>query len=697
MARLWSCGAELQSATAGIEWDTNTGTAPTISTTTVRSGTASLRFNPSAATSYITHQFIANGIRNQYARVYIRFASFPTADCPILGWFDGSSTFPTIKFIAATSKLQAQDGTPANIGSASATLSLNTWYRLEMQYNDTTGDTVNAYLDGTIFCTAGVGGDIGGLGQIRIGIQTATTADMFVDDIAINDDTGSFQNGLPGSGKIVHLLPNAAGDNNLFATAVGGTAGAANNYTRVSEVTPDDATSYNNTTATGTTTIDDFNVTDTATAGIGASDTITLVQVGQRAGSSATTTASIVTRIKGQASGTTTESASIAVNTVAFNTHASAAPKTYKITAYTNPQTSTAWTASTLDTMQIGYRGNVSQTTQRRVTTLWALVDYVPVTAVNASAGDAADTHQAGDPTPQIAVPDVTAPALAHNTFDATVTITTTDGTAPALAHAAGDPAMGITVPDVTAPALAHAASDAVFGLGFGDVTAPANAHTTQSPTLTLTTADGTAPALAHATGTPAPKLDVNDGTAPALTHQTFDATVSTAVIVNVNAGDAATAHAAGDPAAKFDVPDVTAPAAAHATGASAPGLAVPGGAAANTHQAFDATVSTVTNVNASAGDAATAHQASGVTATQTTLAEGTFATHSAFDCTVTTSLVPPAFIDVGGSASWTGSVEGGVTMSSVGGTSVPGTTTDGGSASSSGLESGTTTGSLVG
>jgi len=382
VARLWSSGFELQtvgSAGGGSvgEWETTVG-SPSINTTTKRTGAASLRCNPTAASAYLRHSLMTGTTTSAhvYLRAYVYIATLPSANTMLMGWID-TSPFGYGVRLRTDGKLAIGGTNSVLIGTASTiTLSTGQWYRIELDYDDGT-DLATCYVDGVSACTLS-GADTFGGTQAMFGLFDSCTADVYFDDIAVNDNSGSVQNGLPGAGSIVHLKPNAAGDNSGFATAVGGTAGAANNYTRVSETTPDDLTTYNNTTVTGTTTIDDFNVDSSASAGIGSSDTVTLVQVGQRMGSNAATTASIVTRIKGQASGTTTESASLPVNVNGFRTHALASPYTYKLTAYTNPQTSTAWTPTTLDSMQIGYRGNVAQTTSRRISTIWALVEFVP-------------------------------------------------------------------------------------------------------------------------------------------------------------------------------------------------------------------------------------------------------------------------------------------------------------------------------
>jgi hypothetical protein len=382
VARLWTCGFESQSATAGVEFTSLTGTAA-IDTALHREGAAALRCTPASATGYIEHQVdTAATVKRTFHRVYLRINSLPTSTTTIVA-VGQNGYFPVHLRLTTTGTLQLRDSLAGvDVGTPSAALALNTWYRIEIDAADS-GSTaatrnVTAYLDGTPFSgTTAIAGTTG-YSRVRVGVQNACTADLSFDDIAVNDTTGSAQTGLPGPGCVVHLRPSAAGDNNGFATAVGGTAGAANNYERVSEVTPDDATTYNETAATGTTTIDDFNLSSAASAGMSSTDTVTLVAVGARIGSTATTAASLVYRLKSQAGGTVAESASVSVAVAGWASHKAAAPFVHQLVSYTDPQTGAEWTPSRLDTAQIGYRGNVSQTTVRRVSTLWLLVEFVP-------------------------------------------------------------------------------------------------------------------------------------------------------------------------------------------------------------------------------------------------------------------------------------------------------------------------------
>lgn len=387
MARLWTCGFETQSAT---EWQTTNG-APTISTSVKRTGTASLRCNPTTGVAGIAHTIFSSGqaAGRFFLRAYVRPDSYPSARTAIMGWADnttGVTGFMCIKM--QTDGTLIAGGSGATTGTASAALALNAWARIELDYDDAT-NTILAYLNGVQWATAS--GDLGGGNIVRYGVLQTATADLYFDDVAINDTSGSVQTGLPGAGNVVHLRPDSAGDNAGFATTVGGSS----NWQRVSEVTPDDATTYNATVATGTTTIDDHGLGSSAGAGLGSTDTVKLVQVGGRIGSNAATAASLVYRIKSQTAGTVLESASVSVALNGWATHKSASPFIHQLTSYVDPQAGGAWTTALLDTAQIGYRSNVSQTTARRVSALWALVETVPVTSQALTLASETDTAQA--------------------------------------------------------------------------------------------------------------------------------------------------------------------------------------------------------------------------------------------------------------------------------------------------------------
>lgn len=384
MARLWTCGFELQSAAAGVEILSVTGT-PTISTTVHRAGAASLRINPTAATQYAEQQITGGVVGRYFHRFYLRVATLPAATTPVYA-IGQSGYFPCYLRLSATGTLRLHDAfLGADVGTASAALTVGQWYRVELDHTDVTGaesppgtrpkGDVVAYVDGANFSGTAQMSNINGFSRIRMGAVVAGTMDVHLDDVAVNDTSGSTQNGLPGPGNVIHLRPDSAGDNAGWATTVGGSS----NWGRVSEITPDDATTYNETTAAGTTATDDHNLSSTSAAGI-SGERVKLVAVGGRIGSNAATAASLVYRIKSQTAGTVFESGSVSVAVSGWATHKGAMPYVHQLTSYTDPQAGGSWTTALLDQAQIGYRSNVSQATVRRVSALWALVETVPIT-----------------------------------------------------------------------------------------------------------------------------------------------------------------------------------------------------------------------------------------------------------------------------------------------------------------------------
>lgn len=262
-------------------------------------------------------------------------------------------------------------------GSDSAALSTNTWYRIEFSYIRSSG-TITAYIDGVQFATGASTTNMS-MDTLRLGMIDTATCDFFFDDMAVNDSSGTAQTGLPGDGKVIRLSPNAAGDANGFLVQVGGTGGSANNFTRVSETTPDDATTYNG--AALLNAEDLFNCTD---SGITATDVVNVVSVGVRMADlvGADATAAFKIEIEKTSGGTKTQSATLIPNSTTWLSNATVAPKTYPLITYTDPD-GAAWVLSTLDSMQIGYIQTAINVQTIAVSTIWAYVDYTPVSAVS--------------------------------------------------------------------------------------------------------------------------------------------------------------------------------------------------------------------------------------------------------------------------------------------------------------------------
>lgn len=386
MARLYSCGFELRSITAGVEFDTRyTTTGLSIDTTVKASGGASLKF--ANTDNYIRHDIAgAAGAAELYARVRFRFdTSLPSSGTPDVLDIVDVDGYPLalVFFDSADNKLhvayQGSDGNYYDVSpdQPSGVISADTWYRVELYIKMTNGNTMNfeAKLNGTTFCTV-TGqttwnyGTTASMRYLALYSYAGIGETVNFDDWAVNDPSGSYQNSWCGDGKIVHLNPNAAGDNTDWTPSTGA------NYDAVNDVPPGAAYVYSTTADQ----IDDYNLQSHGDAGIGDGDTISLIQVGSRFKISSTlsTDPDYVIRFKCSASGTVVESGNLSgTGSTTIRSHRTALPRIYQLTSYINPDDSEAMTPTDLDSAQVGVRETVTDAHNIQVSALWVLVEYV--------------------------------------------------------------------------------------------------------------------------------------------------------------------------------------------------------------------------------------------------------------------------------------------------------------------------------
>ncbi len=459
--RLWTSGFELQSVTAGVEYTTNAGTNPAISTTagTFRSGAASLRTNPSGALMAMSNDFGTGDVTDDfYARAYVRMATRPNSNTKIMVFRDNAGTDQaSIRYDNANNTLELWDeegtgGTPIQVGSdSSRVIATNTWYMLELKVDTTTiGSTaLAARIDNQEFASGTVNHDNGVKSLLLGAVTTSTTADMYWDDAALNQGLGATQNSYPGPGSVVAMQPNATGDNTAWAVSI---SCVAVDYTCVDEVTPNDATD-----AVGSSTLnqtEDNNFETAANAGIGTNDAITLVHAGIRFNVSSATATSVKVRLKAAASGPVVESFETTASTTTWTTNTPSGPLTYPVTAYDLPHRSTGWTPTDLDSAQVGVRISNDSAVNFQLSTMWLMVEYVPKITITGTVF-AGVTQSTGFGCNIIAIPLATTtnagPTRTTTNAGATMECTAADGTYTVYADApnnAGDPVV-VFVPTV--------------------------------------------------------------------------------------------------------------------------------------------------------------------------------------------------------------------------------------------------------
>jgi hypothetical protein len=300
-ARLFTSGGETQN-TIQTEWNAVGGAAITFDTSTVHSGVAAMRFataSTSSATRTITTYSCATP-RTFWVRVYFRVSVLPSATTDLVRVRAGGAVNVMGMALTPTGDVQVQNYTVTNtIATAATALVVDAWYRLEIRYlaADTGGQ-----IEGRLFTAPegmtpsviwGIGSFAGGNGtnedtcgtnvvQFLFGTINTATATILMDDYAINDDQGTFQNSWIGPGKIALVKP--ASNHTVAWTATG----CATQSDCVDDVpgTPDDATTETVTATAGIT--DRFTMT-ALPAEIPANADMILVDVSARTGGTSTT------------------------------------------------------------------------------------------------------------------------------------------------------------------------------------------------------------------------------------------------------------------------------------------------------------------------------------------------------------------------------------------------------------------------
>lgn len=387
-ARLWSAGWELNGDQ--IENSNAFDVSVAVSSAQARTGTYSLRVNPTNASAFMAHDFVSTDIGVGYGRFYLYIVNAPSANTSVMEFTNkGSDTTVCGLTLSTTGTLQLYTDDPGNtIGAASMALSTNTWYRIEVLCDSSVGGTftATARIDGTQFATGSFdnGGEAANqVGRIELGVDAGNwlntaSADLYFDDIAVNDTSGTVQTNWAGEGKLVVSRPNAAGDSNPDGcnnTSPCGTP--ANAYLEIDETTPDDATTFID---FDTAINADFNMQDSSTVGIDSYDTVTLIDVGYRAREEVAAATSMTPRIKSASGGTTSTLTAVDLGNTTWRTNQSGATTLInRFVSYVDPTTSSAWTptgTNSVDNMQVG-AGMTTGTADFDVSALWAYVEYV--------------------------------------------------------------------------------------------------------------------------------------------------------------------------------------------------------------------------------------------------------------------------------------------------------------------------------
>lgn len=369
-ARLFTCGFEENNLISTM-WASTFGTAPTIGAVSPHSGTYRLNTSAAAVVSGARHTLSTTvNSGTQYTRFYFMADdATPSAQTFIYVAVSSSAVGGPGIELKTTGELILNNLVTTTTATTTATLSNNTWYRIEVRHllSDTVGEIeMRLYntTDGGLIETISITNE----DTLPVNIQsiqfekTDSLSTFSFDDIAWNDTSGSSQTAWPGPGKVYLLVPNA----DTSVTWENEAAGAAT-FTKIDDLpgAPDDATTYN-TEIVNLNSTDRFGLTSLG-AEVPSNATIVLVAVYARVGSTQTSTTQMNMKLWDDG-GTLTTGPTLNVN---VNGWIKLVNSTY---LYFD---AAGKTKTNIDSFDIGYE-NVTDvaTRERRVTALWAEVEW---------------------------------------------------------------------------------------------------------------------------------------------------------------------------------------------------------------------------------------------------------------------------------------------------------------------------------
>jgi hypothetical protein len=219
-------------------WAISNNTYTGVSTTYARTGSYSLKMTAANSTDAYTAVFMVdNAVSEFYLQFGFRFSTgLSTNISNLVRWFDSpGNVLGGVRFLASDFRFHFYTDNFVNeIGTSAQVFSTDTWYVIELHIVIADSGTfemrVNGLSDSNYSCDTkpGTASTIKGF---RWGNLYGTSA-YYLDDIIVNDTSGSFNNSWPNCAKVFFCLPSSdVGTNQWSPTPAGLT-----HYTTLNEV-----------------------------------------------------------------------------------------------------------------------------------------------------------------------------------------------------------------------------------------------------------------------------------------------------------------------------------------------------------------------------------------------------------------------------------------------------------------------------
>lgn len=405
MARIHFAGCIGDLATAGkCEFTTQTGSPANASAPVAGSGMYAMRVTSlvSATKKGVGFRYLSTVVDGQtyFFAFDVYIPTRPSAANQIVSIQTSSISNPVASApgvrIKSTGELEFILGI-GTVKSTSPVLSLNTRYRVEFSWkrdastpsagadviafkvSQATDGDIHSYTSSaeTLSPGASVMRDFVAGGNLNSEAQTQ--GDWYIWNIRVNDSTGAVQNSWPGPGNITYMRPAGTGTfDEPTAT------GAATNWEATDDTSPDGTTTYANMSAISASWAASGSrllmTTETPTAaGIGASDTVTLLGIGVVWSSATASTSAVCPGLKISGGSAVDCGVSRTISSSSDQFIDDAVGTAIYAAQYTDPNAA-AWTPSTLGSgFEIGARAD-DTSPNARLTAVWAAVEFIPNT-----------------------------------------------------------------------------------------------------------------------------------------------------------------------------------------------------------------------------------------------------------------------------------------------------------------------------
>lgn len=238
MARVFMTGLEGQD----LNVFTTYGASAQIVTDQKRTGAAALYYRSNA---YYARKTLPAALSEVYFRFGLRWHYAAALGARyIIRMYDADAAVQCNLVLDANGILQAYR-TSSNIASGETAVSQDEWHCIEVRVKpaENPDGIFQVYLDGVL--DIDFAGDTRGttsstIRAIQFGSDSASTyvANLWFDDIVVNDTSGDVNNSWPGRGGIHAIFPSGAGASTDL------TPSAGDNYAAVDDAPPDGDTSY---------------------------------------------------------------------------------------------------------------------------------------------------------------------------------------------------------------------------------------------------------------------------------------------------------------------------------------------------------------------------------------------------------------------------------------------------------------------